>query len=71
MTLLSLKHTWASSKFILGQLMIPSAFKNAAFLNADGIITDTVTEAKEFYRDFTQDASYAQRLLDYTLLLPD
>lgn len=46
-------------------------FKNAAFLNADGIITDNVTEAKEFYRDFTQDASYAQRLLDYTLLLPD
>lgn len=46
-------------------------FKNAAFLDVDGIITDNVTEAKRVYHDFNANTSYAKRLLDSLILLPE
>lgn len=45
--------------------------KKAAFLDVDGIITDNVTEAKWVYHNFNANTSYANRLLDAVILLPE
>lgn len=45
--------------------------KKAAFLDVDGIITDNVTEARWIYHNFNANTSYANRLLDAVILLPE
>lgn len=45
--------------------------KKAAFLDVDGIITDNVTEARWVYHNFNANTSYANRLLDAVILLPE
>ena len=45
--------------------------KKAAFLDVDGIITDNVTEARWIYHNFNANISYANRLLDAVILLPE
>lgn len=47
------------------------SFKEAAFLDVDGVITDNVTEAKQVYRDLKTNTSYASRLLDYLIFFPN
>lgn len=46
-------------------------FTKAMFLNVDGMITDNVSGVKAYYRSLLQDPSYASRLLEYSVLLPD
>ena len=45
--------------------------KKAAFLDVDGVITDNVTEARWVYHNFNANTSYANRLLDAVILLPE
>jgi len=40
-------------------------------LDVDGIITDNVTEARWVYHNFNANTSYANRLLDAVILLPE
>ncbi|MBD5069543.1 MAG: hypothetical protein HDT50_05095 [Lactobacillus sp.] len=46
-------------------------FTKAMFLNVDGMITENVSGVKAYYRSLLQDPSYASRLLEYSVLLPD
>lgn len=47
------------------------SFKEAAFLDVDGVITDNVTEAKQVYQELKTNKSYASRLLDYLIFFPN
>ena len=47
------------------------SFKQAAYLDVDGVITDNVTEAKQVYRELKTKSTYASRLLDYLILFPN